>query len=629
MRLPLRLLVLSAACLIPVGAGRADPGKVRANLGKKIENVRLTGLDGKPLALADLPKREALVAVFLSFECPVSTSYLPALNELARDYASRKVAFLGICATTDEAATLARQAKEFQLAFPLFRDDKLAAAQSFQAGRVPEAFVLDRQRVLRYRGRIDDTYAARLKKKAAASRHDLKAALDEVLAGKPVSVPLTEPVGCPIRYATPRIVSDKVTFHRDVLPILQQRCQQCHRPGEIGPFSLMTYRQAINWASDIKEYTRARRMPPWKPTGGMAFVGERTMPQAEIDALSAWVDGGTPEGDPKDAPPPATFPDGWQLGKPDLVLEPKAETTIGADGIDHFRCFVLPTDLPEDKYVIAYEVRPGNRRVVHHTLHFLDTRGRGRRLEQREQERPKRPDEKDSGPGYPARMWPGFLPNGDVGGWAPGITPHYLSAGAGFYLPRKADIVIQVHYHRTGRVEKDKTRVGLYFAKKPCQPLQGVVVPGHFFYIPPGADNYKVKGDMWIAQDCTLHMVTPHMHLLGKSIKVTMTPPGGTATTLVDIAEWDYNWQETYFFKEPVKVKAGTRFSVEAVYDNSDKNPSNPSSPPKLVLVGEQTTNEMCFGFIGVTTADGRAAGMRFLPNGPVIRRPGVLPSRQ
>jgi hypothetical protein len=452
--------------------------------------------------------------------------------------------------------------------------------------------------------------------------------LDEVLAGKPVRVPATEAVGCPIRYEPPRAASDRVTYYRDVLPILQSRCQQCHRPGEVGPFSLMTYKQAVNWADDIRDYTRSRKMPPWKPTEGMSFVGERKMSQKEIDTLAAWVDAGTPAGDARDAPPPARFSDGWQLGKPDLIVGPKEETTVGPDGVDLFRCFVLPTDLPEDKYVIAYEVRPGNRRVVHHTLHLLDTRGRARRMERREQERPKAPGEQDAGPGYSSRMGPGFLPSGEVGGWAPGLTPHFLTQGVGYYLPRGADIVLQIHYHRTGRVEKDRTRVGFYFAKKPCRPLQGLAVPGRFLYIPAGADHYKVKGDLWLAQDCTVHNVTPHMHLLGKSIRVTMTPPGGTPATLVGVADWDYNWQETYFFKEPIKAKAGTHFAVEAVYDNSAKNPSNPSNPPKLVLVGEQTTNEMCFGFMGVTTADGSAASVRFTPGGLVLRRPGVLPPR-
>src|SRR5262249_54559408 len=203
MRLPLRLLLLGAVSLLTAGVAHAEPGQSSANIGSKVENIRLTGLDGKSLALADLKDHNAIVAVFLSFECPVSTSYFSALNGLAREYAAHKVAFLGICPSSDEVAALARQAKEFAVAFPLFRDAKLAAARAFQARTVPEVFVLDRQLVLRYRGRIDDTYAARLKKKAQTTRHDLKTALDELIAGKPISVPATEAVGCPILFEKP------------------------------------------------------------------------------------------------------------------------------------------------------------------------------------------------------------------------------------------------------------------------------------------------------------------------------------------------------------------------------------------------------------------------------------------
>ena len=618
------LLLLAAACLTG-NLAHAGP----ANVGKKIANVRLTGLDGKPVSLAQLEDRQAVVAVFLSFECPVSTSYLPALSELARRYGPRKVAIVGILSTDEDAATLRKQAREYDLSIPLFRDSSLAAARAFQARNVPEAFLLDRGLVLRYRGRIDDSYAARLKKKRSTSRHDLCTALDELLAGKPVSVPATEAIGCLIQYPTPRPTGGKVTYYRDVLPILQKNCQQCHRPGEVGPFSLMTYKQAVNWADDIKDYTKSRKMPPWKPVEGAEFVGERKLTQKEIDTLAAWVAEGTPEGDPKDAPPPVKYAEGWQLGKPDLILDPGEDMTIGAAGRDVFRCFVLSTNLPEDKFVIAYEVRPGNRRVVHHTLQLLDTRGRARRLEKRERERAKDPTEKDRGPGYSWRMGVGFFPpDGDVGGWAPGLGPRYLTKGVGFYLPKGADIVMQVHYHRTGRVEKDRTRVGLYFAKKPANPLQGLAIPARFLVIPAGVEKHHVKGSLWLAQDCMLHTVMPHMHLLGKSIKVTMTPPGGKTTTLVAVADWDYNWQETYFFKKPIKAKAGTKFTVEGVYDNSANNPLNPFNPPRMVLLGEETTNEMCFGFLGVTTADGKAAGVRFSPNGFVLRRPGALPRK-
>ena len=197
-----------------------------------------------------------------------------------------------------------------------------------------------------------------------------------------------------------------------------------------------------------------------------------------------------------------------------------------------------------------------------------------------------------------------------------------------FSLPRGNDIVVQVHYHRTGRVEKDRTRVGLYFARKAgAKPIQGLIIPGLFLSIPAGADNYRVSGSIYVAQDCRLITIMPHMHLLGKRIKITMTPPGGKPVTLVAIDDWDYNWQETYYFKNPPAVKAGTRFTVEGMYDNTARNPNNPSHPPRRVFLGEETTNEMCFGFLGVTTDKPGVVGFRVFPGGPVLYRPGTLPS--
>jgi hypothetical protein len=206
-------------------------------------------------------------------------------------------------------------------------------------------------------------------------------------------------------------------------------------------------------------------------------------------------------------------------------------------------------------------------------------------------------------------MGVGFIPQGGLLGWAPGQMPRFLPEGSGFLLPKNADIVMQVHYHRNGRVEKDKTQLGLYFARKPIQkPYAGSVIAGQgegllgrFFTIPAGAERFHLKGDSWATGDYTLHSVMPHMHLIGKEIKVTMTPPEGKAQTLIHIKEWDYNWQETYFLKQPLAIKAGTKFHVDAWYDNSAKNPNNPSSPPRNVTFGEQTTNEMCFVFLGGT----------------------------
>lgn len=587
------------------------------NVGQKVAPVTFRDGTGKPLPLADLRDKKAIVVVFLSFECPVSTSYSQPLSILAAKHASQGVAFVGVCTNAElDAAELTKRVKEYSLGFPVYRDPDGVLADAFQAATTPEAFILDGTHTLRYRGRIDNAYAARLKKNRDITQHDLHKALDEVVAAKEVTHPVTVAVGCPIgRTAAAKETKAvaKATFHRDVLPILQKNCQACHRPGAVGPFSLMNFRQAVNWASDIKEYTHNRKMPPWKPSEGPALQHERRLSDRELAVLADWADHGTPEGDPKDGPTPVVFADGWSLGTPDLVLTVPEDFQLGPTGKDLFRVFVLPTGLTEDKHVVAYEVRPGNPRIVHHTLNFLDTTGQGRKLLEKEKERKRDAGELDQGPGYTVAMGVGFLPTGAIGGWAPGQVPHYLPEGVAYLLPKGSDVAMQVHYHRDGRLERDRTQIGFYFAKGPIKKrMQGLTIRGQFLYIPRNESDHHVKGSLWVDQDCTVHSVMPHMHLLGKQIKITMHPPEGPPQTLVGIKDWDYNWQETYWFREPLAVKKGSRFDVEAVYDNSDKNPNNPFSPPRPVFFGEQTTNEMCFGFLGATS-----------------NQPGRIPSRR
>ena len=561
LRLP-AAFALAAALL--AGPASADDTP-NAKLNQKIDNLAFKDTAGKVFNLHDFKDKKAVVVVFLSFECPVSNSYAPFLNEFHKEYGPRGVSFLGLCTNDETPADVARRVQEFKLAFPVFKDANFTAATAMQAEVTPEAFVLDHNFVVRYRGRIDDGYYARLKKNIEVKHHDLKNALDDLLAGKDVRTPITKAVGCTIqRDGVAIAATGRVTYHRDVVPILQKHCQDCHRPGDVGPFSLLTYKQAVNWAADIKEYTHNRKMPPWKPSAGAAFHNERRLTDAELAVLATWADSGTPEGDPKDAPPPRQFTSGWHLGQPDLILTMPDDFTLGPAGRDIFRCFVLPTNLPEDAYVSAVEVKPGNARVVHHTLLFIDRTGAARKLEQKQQAEPKEPNGHDSGPGYSFAMGVGFAPQGALGGWAPGQVPRHLPEGAGFYLPKGADVVMQMHYHRNGRTERDRTQVGLYLVKKPVvRRYQSAVIPGRFLSIPAGNDNFRVTGDMWLDQDCHLYSVMPHMHLLGRKIKVTMTAPDGKQTTLVGIDDWDYNWQETYWFKEPLKVKACTLFSVE------------------------------------------------------------------
>jgi peroxiredoxin len=593
------LPALFAAVVAVPAASTAEPKT------KPTANFTLTDSTGKKWTLHDQTAK-AVVVVFLAAECPMSNGYLPALADLHAKYADKGVTLVGVFPDAETtAAQLAAHAKEYKVPFPLFADHEQVAVTALGAKTTPEAVVLDGTFTVRYRGRIDDRYVARQKPKATVTRHDLTVALDELLAGKAVTIPETKAFGCPIAMPEKKAADTTVTFYKDVLPVLQNHCQACHRPGQVGPFSLTSYKQAAKWAELCLEEVKAKRMPPWKPEKNPLLVGERTLPTEAAKVLETWVTQGMPEGNPKDAPPAVTHTDDWAFGKPDLILEAPGETTIAATGRDTFRVIVFPTNLPEDTYITALEVKPGNPRVVHHTLQLIDTLGLARKF-QAEAAKTQKPDDPDRGPGYAVSMGFGFLPDisKTLGGWAPGMLPKKLPVGVGQILPKGADLCLHVHYHRTGKVETDRTKIGLYFAKKPVtERYTWVPVGGLFWSIPAGAKNYKVESAWQLRDDITVYRVLPHMHLLGKDIELTATPPGGKEQMLIRIPVWDYNWQEQYDLKEPLKLPRGTVLRVRSTYDNSADNPNNPHSPPQVVRLGEQTTNEMCLVGLGVTAS--------------------------
>jgi peroxiredoxin len=584
--------------------------------GRPVPAVALTALDGKPTDLAAVRGKAATVLMFVSFDCPVSTSYSATLNELGKTYGPKGVAVAAVCPTDDPREQVAKAAAPFKLTVPVLLDPRKEAAAAAGVTLTPEAVVLDAAGVVRYRGRIDDAFSARLKRNPVVTSRDLVAALDDVLAGNPVRTPVTKAVGCPIDFDAAAAKAGPVTYHMDVAPILQANCVGCHRQGEIGPFGLTNYKQARRWADDIRTYTASRAMPPWMPHGGLPMRGERKLTDREIVALAAWADAGAPEGDPKDAVAAPPMPaDGWRFGPPDLVLTPAEAFQLAADGKDIFRCYVIPTNLTEDTWVIGYDVKPGSPRVVHHTLHFFDTTGQARELERKQQLRDRDGSPIDHGPGYSSNMGVGFIARpkpgqkgpvfGGLGGWAPGQSPQFVPDDAGWLLPKGSDFIIQTHYHRDGSPAEDQTRVGLYFAKGPVEkPWQTVILAGlnGTERIPAGESHFVAKGSVYLHREAVLHSVLPHMHLLGKNVKVTMTPPGGDPVVLIDIPAWDYKWQETYWFKEPIHAKVGTKLEIEAVFDNSADNPNNPTLPPKTVKVGEETTDEMLYAFFGATS---------------------------
>ena len=348
---------LILAILLVAGGPVAAEDDAGAKLGTKIANVSFKNADGKATALYDLTDKKAIVIIFLNFECPNSTGYAPILAEMAQRYGDKGVAFLGVCNSDDDAAALAVLAKDFKLGFPVYKDEKSAAVTALKAETTPEVFVIDHNFILRYRGRIDDAFSARLKKNARITSHDLTKALDELLAGQPVSTPLTKAVGCPIWTGKEVKKDGKVTYYRDVLPILQNALPEmpsARRSGAVLADDVQAGRQLGRRHQGLHPIAK---MPPWKTAEGIAFHNERKLTDAEIATLAAWADGGTPEGDPKDAPKPKEFVDGWQLGKPDLVLTAPEDFVVGPGGTRHIPLLRAADRADEDKYIVAFEVQ--------------------------------------------------------------------------------------------------------------------------------------------------------------------------------------------------------------------------------------------------------------------------------
>jgi mono/diheme cytochrome c family protein len=410
------------------------------------------------------------------------------------------------------------------------------------------------------------------------------------------------------------------TYHREVVRILEKNCQDCHRPGQVAPFSLLTYEQARKRASDIVDVTEGRTMPPWPASTeeGGPFRDERVLSDADIATLAAWVDAGCPEGNPDDAPAARSWPSDWTLGPPDLVLTPSVSYTLGAEGRDEFRVFVMPTGLTEGKWIAAIDFKPGNAKVVHHILSAYDTGARARKL-----------DEADPDSGYKVFGGYGILPSGNLTGWAPGKRPQFLADGLGRYLPAGSDVLLQVHYHKSGKAETDQTSIGLYYAKAPVdkQVRGSMVMPPRKNFlsrpdlvIPAGDAHYEVTGSIDVPADVHVTGVAPHMHWIGKDFVLRATRPDGSTVTLIRIDRWNFNWQGTYDLVTPVALPKGTRIDMLAHFDNSEANPDNPSKPPRMVRWGEQTTDEMCIGFVQWTLDNEQLHNQPPLPTLPRLR---------
>jgi len=393
------------------------------------------------------------------------------------------------------------------------------------------------------------------------------------------------------------------TWSSEIAGMMHTHCAECHRPGEAAPFPLLEYRDVEKRARMLELVMEDGYMPPWHPVPGHGeFRGQRVVTPQELERFGAWVEAGCPEGDPAAAPAPPTWDSEWQLGEPDLVLEMEASFTVPAAGPDIYRNFCLPLALEEERWIRAIEVRPQARSVVHHVLFFYDETGSGRRAEAR-----------DSVPGF-SGMGLNVGDNKGLGGWAVGASAFALPDGLALPLPKGADILIQTHFHPSGKEEQERTKIGIHFAdREPTNQVVKVQLPPqygvfHGLNVPAGESNFVLRDSVELPVDTRLITVGAHAHYIGKEMRAWAVLPDGEERPLLLIDDWDFNWQGQYVYAEPVLLPAGTRLEVSLSYDNSAENPANPFSPPQRITWGLESTDEMG-AITWVTTAADPADG--------------------
>lgn len=379
-----------------------------------------------------------------------------------------------------------------------------------------------------------------------------------------------------------------VTYHKHIAPILYEFCAPCHRPGESAPFSLLTYQDARKRAALIASVTRRRYMPPWLPQPGYGdFANERRLTDTQIDRIGQWAAAGAPEGSASDSPKPPVFTPGWQLGAPDLVLSVAHPFALPADGPDVFWNFVIAPGVRQTRYIKAVEVRPGNARAVHHANLLLD------------RARSSRHQEKTPGDGFQGMdlniETATFDPDSHFLFWKPGASPRVEPDGMSWRLDPGNDLVLNVHFHPTGKPELVAPSIGLYFTGKPPAqfPMLLQIERDSALDLPPGTRDFLVSDDFRLPIDADVIAVYPHAHYLGSLLEGFATLPDGSRQWLIRIPQWDLNWQAVYRCRKPLFLPKGTLISMRFHYDNSAANPRNPNSPPRRVTAGNQSTDEM------------------------------------
>ena len=561
-------------CCLALIFGGSSLVQAKPDLSKPVTELGVADFRGRVWKMEDFADAKLMVVAYLGTECPLAKLYASRLNDLEKEFAGKGVAFLGVMSNRqDSIAEISAYVRQYNVSFPVLKDAGNRLADAMGAERTPEVYVLDGDRMIRYWGRIDDQYGIGYVREKPAT-FDLKNAINDLLAGGEPKTPITRSVGCIIGRQKSVDENASVTFTNQVSRILNRRCVECHREGEIGPFALSDYHEAAGWADMIAEVVRDGRMPPWhaNPEVGK-FSNDRSLTEEEKQTLYAWAEAGAPEGNPADLPESPTFVSGWQLPRePDVVI-PMSEKPykVEATGEIPYRYFVVPLPFTEDKWLAAAELQPGNRSVVHHILCFVRPKGSKGGIEA-------------------ARNF--------LVGYVPGARVEQYPQGMAKRIPAHSELICQMHYTPPGAPEEDISKLGLVFAKPGdiTHELATFSAIGDFKIEPYKADQSFPAGMRESLPTSSLLAFSPHMHLRGKAFKYELLKPNGERELLLDVPNYDFNWQTTYMLEEPIQVVSGSKIIGEAVFDNSAKNLNNPD-PSKTVGWGEQTDDEMLIGY--------------------------------
>jgi len=574
-RIPLIVLAtvtfLAASTAERLSAADASESASTA-IGEVVDGLEFKDIRYLPRTLDDFGDVKAIVIVFTNLDCPLVQRYLPRLVKLDEEYRDRGVQFVSLnVGPNDPMTEVAYQAIRFNAEFPFCKDYTGECAKLLGVERTPEVVVLDSDHRLRYRGRIDSMY--RLGGvRPDRGREDLKLAIEDVLAGRDVEVAETSVDGCKITYHSLPEPDEEITWSEHVAALMQKHCQDCHHEGTTAPFSLTEYDDTVNYADMIAETIRERRMPPsYSSVEHGNFTNRRWMSSDEITTVLQWIAAGMPKGDMSKAPEPRTFADSkWRIDDPDLVITMKKPYSIPADGYVPYKYAILPYQFPHDTWVEQVEILPGNLEAQHHcNMAYIEA---------------------DNGLSFSGANF--------ITGQVPGGQPMKLEPGLGFFIPKGARLVLQIHYVTTGEETTDQTSVGFVFCKQKVQKeLKHFQVATYDFKIPPHAPHHEVVAEKTFENDAVGIGMFAHMHLRGKDMLFDAVYPNGDVERLLAVPNYSFDWQMAYVFERNAKqFPAGTKIRCTAHYDNSPFNPYNPD-PDDEVGYGPQTYHEMLFGF--------------------------------